>query len=397
MPGRPRPRVRADVVRPRARSRSSIVSRRRISVACSVAHEHGRRAGDAVVVRRHRERVGAGRGHRQEIAATRSGESDVVDQHVARLAVHPGDADALVARLVGAAGRERRVHRVVELRPRVVGHAAVDRDPRALGQPLDGADPVERHTRSADERAARLEPDLGLGQAGLRERRSRRLDRARRQLGRVRGVLVRVVADPEAATEIGDPRRPAERVATRRGERGEPHDRLGLGVEVGELRADVDVEPEHVEAARERILDQRPRLRGRKAELRAVMPGPDRLVRVGVDAERDAHEARAARRQRRQALPRPVHRARPSRPRRPASARKASSLLLPWTTISSPRNPAARAKASSPVEATSTPRPSSRRSRSTATFGNAFVPKATWPPATAARRDRARARSVASQ
>ena len=52
----------------------------------------------------------------------------------------------------------------------------------------------------------------------------------------------------------------------------------------------MNVEAEHVEAARERVLDQRARLRGRKAELRAVVPGADRLVRVGVDAERDAHE-----------------------------------------------------------------------------------------------------------
>ena len=50
------------------------------------------------------------------------------------------------------------------------------------------------------------------------------------------------------------------------------------------------VEPEHVEPARERVLDQQSRLRRREAELRAVVPRADRLVGVGVDAERDAHE-----------------------------------------------------------------------------------------------------------
>jgi hypothetical protein len=46
----------------------------------------------------------------------------------------------------------------------------------------------------------------------------------------------------------------------------------------------VDVQPEHVEAAPERILDQCARLLGREAELRAMVPRPDRLVRVGVHA-----------------------------------------------------------------------------------------------------------------
>ena len=40
----------------------------------------------------------------------------------------------------------------------------------------------------------------------------------------------------------------------------------------------------------ERIGDERARLVGREPELRAVVACPDRLVRVGVDAERDAHE-----------------------------------------------------------------------------------------------------------
>ena len=103
-------------------------------------------------------------------------------------------------------------------------------------------------------------------------------------------VVVGVVPDPEAAAEVRDARDPAELVAAARGERREPHDRLGLRVEVRELRADVDVNAEHVEPTLERVGDERARLVGRQPELRAVVPGADRLVGVGVDAERDAHE-----------------------------------------------------------------------------------------------------------
>ena len=45
-----------------------------------------------------------------------------------------------------------------------------------------------------------------------------------------------------------------------------------------------------VEPAAERVGEQRQRLVGRQTELRAVVTGADRLVRVRVDAERDPHE-----------------------------------------------------------------------------------------------------------
>ena len=57
----------------RCASRSATVSRRRISRASPSCDEHGCGPGDAVVVRRHRERVGAGGRDREEVAARSAG------------------------------------------------------------------------------------------------------------------------------------------------------------------------------------------------------------------------------------------------------------------------------------------------------------------------------------
>ncbi len=99
-----------------------------------------------------------------------------------------------------------------------------------------------------------------------------------------------MVTDPEATAEVGDPRGPAELVAAARDERGETNDRLCLSVEVGELRADVHVDSDHVQPEVERLRDRGPGLGRGKAELRAVVAGADRLVRVRVDTQRDADE-----------------------------------------------------------------------------------------------------------
>ncbi len=125
----------------------------------AVSHEHGCGPADAVVVRAHGERVRARRRHGEQVSAPGRRKGDVVDEHVARLAVHSGDADGLVWRLVGACRAQRRVPRVVELRPRVVRHPAVDGDPGPLTKALDGPDAIERDARAADERATGLEPN----------------------------------------------------------------------------------------------------------------------------------------------------------------------------------------------------------------------------------------------
>lgn len=53
--------------------------------------------------------------------------------------------------------------------------------------------------------------------------------------------------DPEPAAEVGNARNPAELVSAAGCERRQPDDRLGLRVEVRELRADVDVDTEDVD------------------------------------------------------------------------------------------------------------------------------------------------------
>ena len=110
------------------------------------------------------------------------------------------------------------------------------------------------------------------------------------QLDGVGNGVVGVMADSEAASEVGDAGLPAERVVTGCGELGEPADRLGLRGEVGELRAHVHVQPEHVELPSERIREELSRLVRREAELRPVVPCDDGLVGVRVDSERDPDE-----------------------------------------------------------------------------------------------------------
>src|SRR6476620_10527502 len=56
-----------------------------------VGDEHCGGEGDGVVVRAHREGVGARGGHGEQVAAARLGQADALDQHVARLAVLAAD------------------------------------------------------------------------------------------------------------------------------------------------------------------------------------------------------------------------------------------------------------------------------------------------------------------
>src|SRR5437762_8917954 len=73
----------------------------------SVADEHDRGPRHAVVRRAHRERVGARRRDREQVAATWMRELGRLDQDVAGLAVLAGDAVDAVGELVRAVGEQR--------------------------------------------------------------------------------------------------------------------------------------------------------------------------------------------------------------------------------------------------------------------------------------------------
>src|SRR5213078_4266467 len=94
----------------------------------AVPDEHRRRPRHGVVVRAHCERVRAGGGNGEQVAAAWLRKPHVLDQDVAGLAVLPADAVAAGGLFTRAVGEERAVPGAVELRPWVVGHTAVDRD-----------------------------------------------------------------------------------------------------------------------------------------------------------------------------------------------------------------------------------------------------------------------------
>ena len=124
-------------------NRSASVSRRRTTRSTPPAHGHHRRAGDHVVVRRHRPAVGAGRRDRQQVTALQvGGQPRVADHDVAGLAVLAHDPGQHRRGGRGPRGQDDGVVGVVEGRADVVAHPAVDRHVRAPGARavLDGLD-----------------------------------------------------------------------------------------------------------------------------------------------------------------------------------------------------------------------------------------------------------------
>ncbi len=213
----------------------------------AVRDQHGRRSRRDVVVRAHRERVGAGGGDGQQVAAPRLGELHPADEHLL-LAVLARDRVRAGRGLVRAVGEERRVARAVEHRPRIVGHPAVDCDHvGGLARGLDRADAVESHARPADERAAGLEHDLGRGQAVERKAPLEAAEQLAHELLDARRLLVGDVAHAEAAAEVDDRGRPVELRPAGGCEARKPVDRHSRRGRVQQLRADVDVQAGDVE------------------------------------------------------------------------------------------------------------------------------------------------------
>jgi poly-gamma-glutamate capsule biosynthesis protein CapA/YwtB (metallophosphatase superfamily) len=103
-------------------------------------------------------------------------------------------------------------------------------------------------------------------------------------------VLVGHVAHAEPPADVDDRRRPVEFGPARGRKGGEPVDGHAGCRRVEQLRPDVDVQPGDVEAGLARPPDGLAGGGGWETELRAVMAGPDGLVRVCLDPGRHAHE-----------------------------------------------------------------------------------------------------------
>ena len=193
--------------------------------------------------------------------------------------------------LLGAVREQACEARLVELRPRVVGHASVHGDEgRRVARVLDDADAVERDARLADERPPGLEHELWLRECVQAPGPFEPVcDRAHELVDRRRRVGLDV-GDAEPAACVDHGRRPAQLRPAFGGEAGEPvHGEAGRR-DVEELRAEVHVQAFDVQLELACLLDQPERLVRRQAELRAAVAGLDRVVRVGVDARRHPHE-----------------------------------------------------------------------------------------------------------
>src|SRR5581483_7400207 len=98
------------------------------------------------------------------------------------------------------------------------------------------------------------------------------------------------VADAEAAADVDHRRRPAELLPALRGKAAKPVDRKPRRAQLEQLRAEVHVQPGSLDPCVAKARDRLERLLRRQAELRAVMGGADRRVRVDVDPGCYAHE-----------------------------------------------------------------------------------------------------------
>ena len=175
-----------------------------------------------------------------------SGQRDLVDQHVAALAVAADHGHGL-AGVRGDAVGDGGLEALAEQRHlEVVAHPAVDGDERARPA-LDGQHAVERHRRGGDHAAAGLDDQLRARPEVLARGADERVE-----IGADGRRLVGVgVARAEAAAEVVD---------RELAERGDRRDRLRERLDVEDLRSHVDVQPPHAQA-------------------RAVLDPPDQLPR----------------------------------------------------------------------------------------------------------------------
>ena len=211
----------------------------------------------------------------------------VVGEHVARLAVlaDHGDGRDPRHRVAGTVRRQRLESGVVEHRPKVVGHPAVDGDEGAATGVLAGPDRVEGDDRVRHEGAAGLghERRAARGPSSAQRASSRARRESATSAGSRPGSSTYGTANPppRSSTRTGAIRGVAH--AQRQAEQGVER-RLVRG-DVGHLRPDVGVQavepqPGERHGQSNHILG----LGQRRPELRGRVAGGDRLVRRGPDA-----------------------------------------------------------------------------------------------------------------
>jgi hypothetical protein len=248
----------------------------------AVLAEDDRRAGNAVVVARHRKPVGAGGGGDDHIARLGVLEQGLAHDHVAGLAVLASEDAGRGRRPAEAIGDVGFVARAVEHRTQVVGHAAVDGHPGG-DVALDRLDRVEREAGVRRQRPTRLDEETRVrGDAGLVDGAHKRahplLD-----LGR---VLALGVGHAKPATEVidGEPAHPVADLS-------QGGDLAPERLQVQELGADVSVhtfENQAVDASH--TLDRGGNVGHREAELRSGLAGGDLLVGVAAHVGGSAYQ-----------------------------------------------------------------------------------------------------------
>ena len=202
------------------------------------------------------------------------------------------DREMAVSRLLLRPVREqRRVAGVVELRPRVVRHAAVDRDVARVARLLDRADAVERERgrgRRASGRARRRGAAAGIPASPTRSRQRRRSSaRAPPPAVPDSSSTWRIPKPPPTSTSAG-----VQSSSSRQREANSPSWETASRW----ARPSASWEPTCTcrpstssPAARAAAIATSASSASRP-NFEPTMPGPDRLVRLGLDARRDADE-----------------------------------------------------------------------------------------------------------
>ncbi len=241
-----------------------------------------RRPAHEVVGGGHGHLVGARHRHREEIAgAYVPGQRDVGGEDVARLAVAAHHRGRDRSGGGDAADQAGCVAGPVQGGPGVVAHAPVDGDEQRPAGVLDGEDAVQRHPGRGRDRPPRLDDQARHGQPRDRAARGEFGGEAAREGGRIERGLARPVGDAVAAAQVEFGEGDAVALVYARHQPDHAAHGHQVRLHVGDLGADVAVQPGQFEGA----LTEHPgdgvlrrAVREGQAELLVLGSGTDLLV-----------------------------------------------------------------------------------------------------------------------